>query len=251
MSKWMNIALWSFATLALIVLVGFSDVQQNKVLLKDVEPIIFTEDGNFFVNKQEVEALVYGFGYGNEQTALSKIDIYNLETELEKNPSIKNADVYASINGVLHVKVQQRKPIVRIANTSGKQFYIDSDGQIMPLLNSFSARVLVANGALNASQSSEGVLSEELAGIFELSTAIVDHPFWNAQFTQIYRLPNGDLELIPKVGKHTILFGKPIDIDSKLKKLMVFYKEGLDKTGWNNYGTINLKFKDQVVCTKR
>jgi hypothetical protein len=23
-----------------------------------------------------------------------------------------------------------------------------------------------------------------------------------------------------------------------------------DKTGWNNYSTINLKFNDQVVCTK-
>jgi cell division protein FtsQ len=32
--------------------------------------------------------------------------------------------------------------------------------------------------------------------------------------------------------------------------LMTFYKEGLNKVGWNAYLTINLKYKNQIVCTK-
>jgi hypothetical protein len=27
--------------------------------------------------------------------------------------------------------------------------------------------------------------------------------------------------------------------------------EGLNKAGWNKYKVINLKYKDQVVCTKK
>jgi hypothetical protein len=32
----------------------------------------------------------------------------------------------------------------------------------------------------------------------------------------------------------------------------MFYTEGLNKTdGWNKYSIINIKYKNQVVCTKK
>jgi hypothetical protein len=33
--------------------------------------------------------------------------------------------------------------------------------------------------------------------------------------------------------------------------LLRFYREGLDKEGWDIYRTIDVRFDDQVVCTKR
>jgi cell division protein FtsQ len=59
-----------------------------------------------------------------------------------------------------------------------------------------------------------------------------------------------ELELIPRVGNHRVLLGDTIDLQDKFRRLMIFYKEGLSKTGWNNYSVINLKFRNQVVCTK-
>ena len=59
-----------------------------------------------------------------------------------------------------------------------------------------------------------------------------------------------DFELVPKVGNHKIVFGGIDNLESKFEKLMIFYKKGLSKTGWNEYSEINLKFKNQVVCTK-
>ena len=40
--------------------------------------------------------------------------------------------------------------------------------------------------------------------------------------------------------------------EEKFEKLKMFYTEGLNKTdGWNKYSTINIKYKNQVVCTKK
>jgi len=60
----------------------------------------------------------------------------------------------------------------------------------------------------------------------------------------------GEIELISRVGNQPVLFGDINDMEEKFDKLLLFYKEGLSKTGWNQYKTINLTYKDQVVCTK-
>ena len=77
------------------------------------------------------------------------------------------------------------------------------------------------------------------------------HDFWNAQIEQVYVNADGELELIPRVGNQTILFGDEKGMEEKFSKLYTFYKEGLSKTGWNQYKTINVTFKDQVVCSKK
>ena len=46
------------------------------------------------------------------------------------------------------------------------------------------------------------------------------------------------------------MIGDAEDLDKKLYKLRLFYAEGLNKTGWNEYKVINLKYANQVVCTK-
>ena len=56
--------------------------------------------------------------------------------------------------------------------------------------------------------------------------------------------------MVPKVGRHLILFGDMGDMESKFTKLKAFYAQGMKKAGWDKYSRINLKFKDQVVCEK-
>ena len=53
------------------------------------------------------------------------------------------------------------------------------------------------------------------------------------------------------MGSHKIILGSAHDLEKKFEKLKVFYRKGLEKVGWDRYQTINLKFENQVVCTKR
>ena len=41
------------------------------------------------------------------------------------------------------------------------------------------------------------------------------------------------------------------DVEKKFIKLKTIYLEVLNKVGWDKYAIINLKFDNQVVCTKK
>ena len=68
---------------------------------------------------------------------------------------------------------------------------------------------------------------------------------------QLHINENKEIELIPRVGNHIILLGSDEGLEAKFEKLMLFYQKGVQQIGWNQYSTINLKYKDQLVCLKR
>jgi cell division protein FtsQ len=57
--------------------------------------------------------------------------------------------------------------------------------------------------------------------------------------------------MIPKLGNQLIVFGDATDVDIKLAKLKLFYKEVMVKAGWNNYSVINVQYKNQVVAKRK
>jgi cell division protein FtsQ len=161
------------------------------------------------------------------------------------------------------VEVRQRTPVVRVINTFNESFYIDEGGVLMPMSDKFSAHVPVANGNIfnrETEQKIRQVTEKEIDGegfsptllekIYLVAMYVKSHSFWNAQVEQVYINMDGEMELIPRVGNQTILFGDEKEMDKKFSKLYTFYKQGLSKTGWNQYRTINVTFKDQVVCSK-
>ena len=93
--------------------------------------------------------------------------------------------------------------------------------------------------------------ANQLKSLFLLANFVEKNSFWKAQISQIFVNENGDFELTPRVGGHIIIFGSSANLEGKFENLMTFYKKGLRRTGWNEYSVINLKFKNQVVCTKR
>ena len=68
--------------------------------------------------------------------------------------------------------------------------------------------------------------------------------------SKIYINSKDELELVPRVGGQRILFGTSENYERKFLKLYALYEQGFKKFGWNNYKTINLSYKNQVVCTK-
>ncbi len=84
-----------------------------------------------------------------------------------------------------------------------------------------------------------------------MATKIQEDEFLNALIDQIYVTPDQEFELIPKAGIDYIEFGDFDDVDQKLKRLKLFYIKGKEKINWTIYKSINLKYENQVVCTKK
>lgn len=259
-----NSIYWGLGLLVLAIVLGFVQSEQRKMTCKGISiDIDHNYSGNQFISEDGIRELIRDLGY-HDSSLLSDIDIQQLEARLNNNPSILRAEAYLSIPGKLMVDIDQRKPVIRVFSQDGSSYYIDEGGWLMPLSGAYTSRILVANGFIMApyGPSSQVNLSlpvendsvevnNLLRDLYQVAMAVQNDPFWEAQINQVYHNDNGDLELIPRVGNHRIVIGDAENLDEKLHKLMIFYKKGLSKTGWNEYSVINLKFHNQVVCTKK
>lgn len=247
----------------LFVLLGAAHSSSSETVLRQVTVDIDFGDDNRFISEEQMEEIVGDLGYTADSTLMKDIDPRRIEHLLENNAYIRDAEVYKELNGRLHVDVNVRQPIMRLYNLHGESIYIDDQGVFMPLSNRYAARAPVVNGLLtvgltqfvgmNVREVTETVPhkdAELLLEVFEVVTVCREDPFWKAQFNQVYVNEERELELIPRVGDHRIIVGDAQDIEKKLNKLRLFYEEGLNKTGWNEYKVINLKYANQVVCTK-
>ncbi len=288
MKRALEIFSWIALLGGVTALVGFTQKQKGSQSLSTISIKIDKPATSRFVTAEDVKTLYSNLGYQFENQNLSEIDIHQLETLLKSNSSVEKAQVYHSLNGKLIVEIKERTPIIRLYNTQNESFYLDKFGSLMPLSNKYAARVLIANGAINIPFSTVHQLEhlesrlnklfrkqnttaventqlitrlkleeENLTGaaqlkqLFDLARFISNDKFWNSQISQIFVNKNNDVEMIPRVGNHNIVLGEATDLEEKFQKLLIFYKKGLNNTGWNNYSAINLKYKNQVVCTKR
>lgn len=260
-----RIAVWCALIIVLFVSLAFVNREEAKVPCKSLDISVTQEDDNYFIQQEDIKQIIKDRGDSVINQPVSTINIPELEKVLNSNASIAKAEVYVSVDGKMKIEIIQRKPIVRIINQNNESYYLDDLGKLMPLSDKYTARVLVANGnifepyarrymySVADIESNPDVKDKTLLDdLFNLSQYINAEPFWKAQISQIYINNESEIELIPRVGDHKIILGDITDMDEKFKKLMTFYKEGLNTTGWwNNYSVINLKFKNQIVCTKK
>ena len=247
------VSLWIIGISAVITSLAFTEIRQQRVLCKKINISINRDDENYFINKNDILKIIYSTGDSLIGTPIQKVPVSLLERLLKMNKYIDNADVFIDIKGNLQVNVIQRKPMLRIINNTYESFYIDEKGGKMPLSPLYSANVLVANGNIfeKYNAKDDSIQTPILRSLFYLSNVIRNDKFWNAQVEQIYIEQNQDIILIPRIGDHKIVFGDTSNANEKLENLLVFYKKALPKVGWETYHTINVKFKGQVVCSRR
>jgi cell division protein FtsQ len=196
-----------------------------------------------FIGKKEVENILKNSGLNLVGKKMSEINTDLIEKKLEENKLIKNAECYKTIGGSIKIEIYQKIPIIRVMSNSGN-YYVDNERGIMPISDNFTAHLPIATGDID----------KEFATtkLYDFALFLQENKYWNSQIEQIHVLPNKDIELTPRVGNFQIILG-PLDNNyvDNLDKLKVFYDKGLNKVGWNRYSVINLKYKNQVVCTKK
>jgi cell division protein FtsQ len=196
-------------------------------------------------------------------TNVNAINLRDITAAVETYPPVASSDAYKTVDGKLVVDIRQRVPLLRIIDKNNESYYIDQDGYIMKLSGNFTSHVIVANGNIRTEFPVDGsinVLDLEKksvgnriiqADLYKLAKYVNNNRFWDAQIQQIFVNFSGDFELIPRVGSNVIILGDLSNCESKFENLMGLYRHGFPAVGWNKYDTINLKYKGQVICTKR
>lgn len=263
--KILTLVLWIIGLSGLCASLAFVGNKEKTVLAENLSVAVVNTEENNFIDETDVKEFFNERKDSILNAQLKNINVNELEKALNSHPAIENADVAVDINGDVNINVTQRNPLVRVINMDGESYYIDDKSKLMPLSDKYTARVIVASGfilepfaqryefsvneiAKNEKFNKVSVLDD----IYTVAEYITKDSVLTSLIHQINVTNDKELELYPSIGNQKIIFGEAKDIAEKFNKLKLFYTEGLNKTdGWNKYSTINIKYKNQVVCTKK
>lgn len=173
---------------------------------------------------------------------IEEVSCRAIEKALGDVPLIANSECYKTIAGYVVVEIECRRPILRVMADSGDSFYLDEEGEVIEHI-ARPTYIPVATGHI-----SRDFARQELLTLAQFLRA---DDLWNAQIEQIYVTPREEIELVPRVGDHTIVLGRPGNYAYKFNKLRTFYEKGLSEVGWDRYSRINIDYNNQVVGTKK
>ena len=256
--------MWVLLIAGACVLVGFTSFEQYYRPCRRIYIMMDYGKADKLVTKEDIDSLVRRSTGRISGKPMGWINIRQIENSIKSQAYVEKVHIYESLDGNIFAEVKQREPILRIINSKYETFYVDESGHLLPPNPFFPARVLVASGNISHSYIANtsfkietptiidtlGPADTLLLELYKLALYINRSRFLKAEIDQIYVTPSREFELVPKVGNHVIMFGPAENLDEKFKKLLAFYKKGLNIMGWNKYNYINIKYKNQVVCSK-
>lgn len=233
----------------------FHKPDETGIVCNKVNINVQDETANGFINALEIKKRLQRQKLYPLGQQWHTIDVRTIEETLRRSPFVKTAECYKTQDGHVDITLTQRMPTVRIKADNGADYYLDDSNRIMPNSH-YTSDLIVVTGRI-----SEAFAQNYLAFVAQW---LMKSDLWRNQVEQIHVLPDRGIELIPRVGNHVVFLGylpvvekadeRPTAIaefmQSKMKRLEIFYKKGLSQAGWNKYERISLEFDNQIICKK-
>ena len=229
-----------FSALLLIIvgLYAFSNHRSEQKTVSGIG-IEFVGDQNLYVTQGTVnKLLIQKFG-SLENVPKEKLVLNTMEKAIEANKMVKSAQVYLTVNGKLASKVVQRQPIGRIEG--GSKFYLDDDGQRMPLSMSHSARVPIITGQITG---------ESLDDVYEILNYINKDDFLRKNIIGIHIEEAEKYQLRFRIERFVVNLGDIDKLEEKFNNFKAFYAKANKDETLDSFDIVSLEFNNQVVCTK-
>lgn len=230
---------------------------RRSVRCKGLDIVILDSMKNSFVSENDVRTYIdreYG-KYMDE--AIDSIDLVKMEKIIDGRSAVLKSHAYVTVDGILHIEVTQRRPIVRFQKSDGG-FYADKDGFIFPLQRSYASHVQIIDGKipLAANSGHKGAIvnpeeKEWFDSIMDIVNYIEKDRTWKDKIVQISVGDDGDLILVPREGDERFLFGQPEDVEEKFGKMEKYYTHIVASAEARKYRTVDLRYKGQIVCREK
>jgi cell division protein FtsQ len=234
---------WNYIKMIALLLVvfglySFSNYRSESKKVNDIN-IEFVGDQGLYINESMVNKLLIQ-NYGSlKNVPKEKLVLNKIEKVIESSKMIKKAKVFLTINGELEARVEQRKPIGRIEGSS--KFYLDDDGERMPLSMSHSARVPIITG---------DITGESLEDVYEILKYINEDQFLRKNVIGIHIKELNDYQLRFRMEQFVVNLGGIDSLEEKFSNFKAFYTKADKDKILGNYNVVSLEFDNQVVCTK-
>ena len=264
MKKRIRILIWIVTIIAIIVALKYADHQFKNRKLSEIIIELDLQGSEELITDEEIRTLIQQGHDSIHEQEVGSIDLQMIENLILTNPYVSSVNAFVNMDASLEIKVVQKVPILRVFNKMGQSYYIDSDGCLLPLHPMKSVYVPVANGNISQKYAAslelrkldtitedQSKLLPVLEKLFHISLIIKEDSLLRNLIAQIYVKDSSHFELVPVIGNHQIVFGDAFDAEEKLKKLKYFYSEAYRMYDLGMYKSLDLRFRNQIVCIKK
>ncbi|NDC76537.1 MAG: hypothetical protein EBZ67_01435 [Chitinophagia bacterium] len=240
---------WMLAgSTVLVLLVGAMGIRSRNTC-RGIRIAYALPSGGRYVDSLHIANLLKADGEPQLTGALlTSLDLNRMEKRLEKDPWIRDADLFLDRGHILHIRIEEQSPVARIFTQSGHSFYLDSLLNRIPLNPLYTERLPVFTGMPVSIMGRQPGDTQHLADALQIVSYLRSDELAMAIVEQADFEPGTGFVLIPKLGDHRIVFGDATDIAGKLRRLRIFYHQVMSRTGWNSYRQIDIRYRDQVVA---
>ena len=225
-------------TICITGLYSFSNKRSSEKKINGIT-IRFAGNDNVYLTQSTVnKLLIQKFG-PLTNVPKDKVVLNTIESVIETNDMVKNAQVYLTIDGELTSKIVQRQPIGRVEGNS--KYYLDEEGRRMPFSRHHSARVPIITGKITG---------KALEDAYVILNYINKDDFLRKNVIGIHIEDEGKYQLKFRVENFVVNLGGVDDLDKKFNNFKAFYAKATKDQSLGEYQIVSLEFNNQVVCTK-
>ena len=227
---------------------------REPIQCKGLNVVILDSLENDFVSRTDVQKFLekeYGQYIG---IPIDSINLSRIEDIIDGRSAVMKSEAYVTKDGMLNIKVTQRKPIVRFQKEGGG-FYADAEGFVFPLQSSYASYVQIVDGniPINMKSGHKGKIEnpkekEWFDKVMNVVNFIEGSKIWKDRIVQIHVDNGGELILIPREGKERFNIGQPVNIKDKFDRMATYYTAIAANREGKTYRTVTLKYDGQIVC---
>lgn len=196
--------------------------------------------GNHFTEDHEL-ADVFEAPIGFHPDSVSYVGIIEDVLSL---PYVKNAGIRVDARGRMFVEIEERKPIAMLIH-EGNRVYIDGNGVKMPVILTKSVNVPLLHGFPDdgGTKILEG---DEFDSIRDFLMAAQKNEFGWITISEVAYNPEEGVVALSHENGVKLLFGHE-DFEQKMRYWETFYSEIIRKEGIDQFTSVDLRYRNQIV----
>ena len=238
--KWLILlALLSYIAIASMWAIDYAEQQT----LDDIVINIDKNSPTKFVTKEGVIQKLGKNADKIKHTPIAELNIEKLERQLSQDNSFENVECYITSDNKLQIDIVPMIPEIRVFSPDGKSYYINKDGKRIDTGNEFFMDVPVVTGNFDQKFPAKNILP--------VTRHIAADDYLKNLITMIEVKSATNILLYPCIKGQVINIGDTTELTKKFDNLTLFYRKVMNHKGWETYDTISVKFRNQIVATRR
>ena len=175
-------------------------------------------------------------------TPVPRLNTREIENYLAAFSNFEDVECSLSTTGKLKVDIIPMIPELRVFD-GDMSYYINKDGKRIESKPNFFVDVPVVTGNFTPSFTPRNLLS--------VSRFIQRDPILRHLVGMIEVRDADNIILIPRIHGHVINLGDTSNLQEKRQAIVTMYRKVMPYKGWDTYDTISVKFRRQIVATRR